>query len=198
MTERAQSDLAYIRELMSETRRAACISGGYFIVWGVVVSAGLLLTWLQVVGVLPYAPYATWVPCMILGMLGNVILVRRDRREPVQSYAGRLVGMVWVALGITQLLFFFVGLGQGALPGAYLPAVFGGLIAVGIFLTGILAGLGWLRNMAFGWWLGSLAMFIWPGETAILLMGVLLLLFYVLPGVLLIRMRHHRLDAVGA
>lgn len=198
MSTHAQEDLAYIRELMAETRRAASVSGGYFIVWGLVVGAGLFATWLQVVGVLPYAPFVTWIPCIALGMLGNYFLVRRDMRQPVQSHAGRLIGMVWMGLGITQLIFFFVGLGVGALPGTFLPAIFASLIATGIFLTGVLAGLGWLRNLAFGWWSGSLVMFVWPGEYAILLMGALLLVLYVLPGVALTRMNRQRPDGVGA
>ncbi|MGD8176337.1 hypothetical protein [Marinimicrobium sp. ARAG 43.8] len=194
MSDNVREDLTYIRELMAGTRRAASISGGYFIVWGVATGVGLVLTWLQVVGVLPYRPMMTWVPCIAFGMIGNLLLIRRDIRRPVQSYAGRLVGMVWVAVGVTQLIYFFAGLGTHTLPGQVLPAVFSALIGTGLFLTGVLAGLGWLRNLALGWWLGSLVMFLWPGEYAILLMGVLLLLCYVLPGVVLIRMQHRRDD----
>lgn len=198
MSHKAQQDLAYIREMMVETRRAATVSGGYFIVWGLATGLGLMFTWLQVVGLLPYKPFLTWVPCLSLGMLANVYLVRRDMRQPTQSKAGHLVGMVWVGLGVTQLIFFFAGLGVDALPGPVLPGVFASLIGIGMFLTGVLAGLGWLRNTAFGWWLGSVLMFVWPGEFAILLMGVLLLVFYVLPGVALIRLRNPRIDEAEA
>lgn len=192
MKNNAQNDLAYIRELMVDTRRAASVSGGYFILWGLVVGVGLFATWLQVKGVLPYQPLLTWGPCIALGVLGNFFLVRRDMREPVQLPAGRLIGMVWAAVGVTQLIFFFAGLGMNHLPGEQMPAIFASLIGTGMFLTGVLASLSWLRNMAFGWWLGSLVMFIWPGEHVILLMGLMLLVFYVLPGVMLIRMKQPR------
>lgn len=196
MNNNAENDLAYIRELMVDTRRAASVSGGYFILWGLVVGAGLFLTWLQVKGVLPYRPLLTWGPCIALGILGNFFLARRDMREPVQLPAGRLIGMVWAAIGVTQLIFFFAGLGMNNLPGEQLPAIFASLIGTGLFLTGVLASLNWLRNMAFGWWLGSLVMFIWPGEHVILLMGFMLLVFYVLPGIVLIRMKQTRTTGV--
>lgn len=189
MSNKAQSDLAYIRELMVDTRRAAGVSGAYFILWGVLVGLGLLATWLQVIGVLPYKPLLTWGPVIALGILGNILLMRREMQEPVQTPAGRLIGMVWVAVGVTQLIFFYAGLGTGALPGEQMPAVFSSLIGTGLFLTGVLACLGWLRNMAFGWWAGSLLMFLWPGEHVIALMGLMLLVFYVLPGIVLIRMK---------
>jgi hypothetical protein len=189
MSHKAQEDLAYIKALMLETRRAASVSGGYFIIWGLAVGLGLALTWWQVVGDVPYQPFLTWVPCLLVAMVANVYWVRRDQRQATQGRAGYLVGMIWAGLGVTQLIFFFAGFGVGALPGAILPAVFASLIGTGMFLTGVLAGLGWLRNTALGWWLGSVLMFVWPGQHAILLMGVLLLLLYVLPGVVLIRLR---------
>lgn len=189
MSHKAQEDLAYIRALMLETRRAASVSGGYFIIWGLAVGLGLALTWLQVAGDLHYQPFLTWVPCLALAMVANVYWVCRDQRQATQGKAGYLVGMIWAGLGVTQLIVFFAGFGVGALPGAILPAVFSSLIGTGMFLTGVLAGLGWLRNTSLGWWLGSVLMFVWPGENAILLMGALLLLLYVVPGVVLIRLR---------
>lgn len=189
MSHDSESDLAYIRQMMAETRRAACLSGGYFIVWGLAVGAALLATWLQLRGPMEYQPLLTWSLCFAVGIAGNAYFIRQDSRDPVQTPAGRMIGMVWTAMGITMLIFFYAGLGAGALPGEHLPAVFSSLVGSGVFLTGVLAGLPWLRNLAFGWWLGSLVMFVWPGTYVILLMGLMLLGLYVVPGIVLIRMK---------
>ncbi len=193
----AKTDLAYIRELMLDTRRAACLSGGYFIVWGIAVGAALLVTWLQLTQGWTQTPFITWTACFVLGSLGNLYLVRQEMREPVQAPAGRLIGMVWVALGITQLILFFAGLGTGAIPGQHMPALFCALIGTGVFLTGVLAGYPWLRNLAFGWWLGSVVMFVWPGMYVLLLMSLMLLVLYVVPGTVLIRMKQRHQAAAG-
>lgn len=192
MSTDARNELAYIRELMLDTRRAASQSGGYFIVWGLAVGLALFATWLQLQGLMPYSPMITWSACFVAGILGNLYFMRQDAREPVQMPAGRLIAMVWLALGVTQLIFFYAGLGAGALPGEPLPAIFSSLIGSGLFLNGVLAGLPWLRNTAIGWWLGSLVMFIWPGDHVLLIMGALLVVFYVLPGIVLVRMKREQ------
>ena len=188
----ARNDLAYIRELMLDTRHAACLSGGYFIVWGLATGGALFATWLQLIGVLPYSPMITWGLCFLVGSAGTLYLVREDRREPVQAPAGRLIGMVWVALGVTQLVVFFAGLGTHALPGEHMPALFSALVGTGVFLTGVLAGLGWLRNLAIGWWAGSTLMFLWPGLHVLLIMGLMLFVLSVVSGIVLVRMKHRR------
>ncbi len=194
----AKKDLAYIRELMVDTRRAAGLSGGYFILWGLIVGVALFATWLQVVEVLPYKPLLTWGPCFVIGILGNLYLIRRDIQAPVQMPAGRLIAMVWVSVGVTQLIFFYAGLSADGIPGQHMPAIFASLIGSGLFLTGVLASLGWVRNLAFGWWTGSLVMFVWPGDHVILLMGLMLLVLYVLPGVVLARMKQQQTEVTGA
>ncbi|WP_341938587.1 hypothetical protein [Marinimicrobium sp. C2-29] len=183
----AQEDLAYIRDLMDDTRRAAGLSGGYFVLWGLVVGIGLLVTWLQVIGLLPYRPLLTWGPCLALGILGHFILAWRDKHRPAQSRAGRLVGTVWLALGVTQLIFFVASLGFNTLPGIYMPGIVSSLLGSGIFITGVLAGIPWLRWVGVAWWLGAFSMFAWPGDHVSLLMGALLLVLYVVPGLVLIR-----------
>lgn len=183
----AHEDLAYIRDLMDDTRRAAGLSGGYFVLWGLVVGIALVATWLQVVGFLPYRPLLTWVPCLALGALGQAVLVWRDMGRPVKSRSGRLVGAVWMALGVTQSILLVAFLGFNTLPGHYMPGIFSSLLGSGIFITGVLAGIPWLRYLGVAWWLGAFSMFAWPGDHVSLLMGGLLLVFYVVPGLVLIR-----------
>lgn len=183
----ARADLAYIRRLMEDTRQATYVSGGYFIVWGIVIGAGLLMTWLQLTGRMPVMPMLSWSACLAVGGIGTFFLVREEQRQPVETPAGRLIGMVWGSVGISMLIIFFVGTGTGALSGSLMPPLSSTFVGTAVFLTGMLAGLNWVRNLAFGWWLGAAAMFAWPGLHVLLLMGLMLLVLYVIPGVILIR-----------
>lgn len=185
--EEARADLTYIRRMMEDTRQATYVSGGYFIVWGIVIGVGLLLTWLQLTGYMPLMPMTSWAACLVAGGIGTGFLVHAEKRRPVEIPAGRLVGLVWMSVGISMLIVFFVGTGTGALSGSLMPAISSTFIGTAVFLTGTLAGLAWVRNLALGWWLGAAAMFAWPGLHVLLLMGVMLFALYVIPGVILIR-----------
>lgn len=184
-----RADLAYIRQLMADTRQATYVSGGYFIVWGIAIGLGLLLTWLQLTGRMPMMPMASWTGCLVLGSIGTFFLVREEKNQPVQTPAGRLIGMVWMSVGISMLIIFFVGVGTGAMNGSLMTPVSSTLVGTAVFLTGTLASLNWVRNLALGWWLGAAAMFAWPGLHVLLMMGIMLFVLYVIPGVILIRQK---------
>lgn len=197
MTTDPHSDLAYIRRVMEDTRRAVYVHGGYFIVWGVVIGLGLIGTWLTATGQWSVAPMAYWTACLALGGIGMLLLIRAERREPVEAPAGRLIGMVWISMGISMLIIFFIGVGSGHLGGQHMSALSSALVGGAVFMTGTLAGLAWLRNLSFGWWAGSAVMFAWPGLYVLLLMGVMLFAFYVVPGVILIRMKRTARGGAG-
>lgn len=184
--ESAKTDLAYIRQLMEDTRKATRLGGGYFIVWGLATGLGLFMTWLTATHYWTISPFVYWAGCMMLGSLGTYLLVRREQREPVEPAAGKLIGMVWMSMGITMSIIFFVGVGTGALDPQHLSALACALLGGSVFITGFLSGQKWLRNLAFGWWAGSVVMFVWPGIHVLLLMGLLLVALYVIPGVILL------------
>lgn len=184
-----RADLAHIRRLMEDTRRATVVGGGYFIAWGIAIGLGLLVTWLRVAGHWEVPPFGSWIACLALGGIATCWLVQREKRDPVQAPGGRLIGLVWLAMGISVLVLFFAGVGSGNLDGRLMPALSSVLVGGAVFLTGMLSGLNWLRNLAAAWWLGATAMLLWPGPHVLLLMGAMLLALYVIPGIVLIRMR---------
>ena len=186
----AKSDLAYIRQIMAETRQVTYLSGEYFVVWGLVIGLGVLGTWGQVVGYWAMSPFLIWSLAYVLGIVVTLFLVRQECRKPVEAPAGKLVGMLWASLGVSMMINFFVGVGSGALDGQHMSGIASSLVGAAVFLTGALSGIIWLRNLAAGWWVGAAVMFIWPGEHVFLLMGFMLLALHVVPGIILIRIRH--------
>lgn len=188
-TDDARADLAYIRQLMADTRQAAYVSGGYFIVWGIVIGLGLIGSWFTATGAWTLSPMLYWAVCLALGGIGTFFLVRAELREPVEAPAGRLIGMVWMSMGISMLIIFFIGVGSGNLAGHHMSPLSSALVGGAVFMTGTLAGINWLRNLSLGWWAGAAVMFAWPGLYTLLLMGVMLFALYVVPGLILIRMK---------
>lgn len=183
-----QEDLAYIRQVMEQTRRFTLVSGSYMIVWGVLISLGLVcdLWQLQTGRRLPDG--LIWLGLIAVGWAATFWLKRRESRyEPVASYAGRLIGLIWLACGVAMTTAFTIGTMTGAIPGS----ADGGLMAlfcgIGVLMTGVLTDMRWFRNLALAWWLGAVAMLVWHGVPAMWISIVLLLGLFALPGVILNR-----------
>jgi len=187
-TESAREELAYLRQLIEDTRQATYVSGQYFIVWGVVVGLGLVATWLGLRGELPVSIFLAWVICMAAGGLGTFLLVRAEQRQPVQTHASHVIGMVWMTMGISMMVLFFAGAATGRVDGHLMLPLSCLLIAGPFYVTGLLSRLRWMQFLAFAWWVGAAVMFLWPGMYNLLMMGALLFALYVVPGVILIRM----------
>lgn len=191
-TENARNDLAYIREVMSQTRRFTAMSGNQLILWGLLIGLGCLSIWLLVGG--PHAGVLgpIWLTIGIGGGLFSAWLGRYEqRRAGLASWAGRLVGNVWLACGMGYVLLLFVGPMFGPLPHETGTGLAAAITGIGIFLTGTLSGIGWLRNTAWIWWLAAGFMLVRPGLYTLPLFCLLLLFLYVVPGILL-SLRHRR------
>lgn len=193
-TDKAREDLAYIRELMAETRQATYVGGAYFIVWGLAIGLGLLFTWLFVSKTLPlpFSGKATMMVTWAVAVgLGGVAMwwwpIRREQRMPVQSAGSRLIGLTWAAVGTSLMIVFFVGVGANSLPGYLMNPLSALFIGIGMFMTGTLAGLGWIRNLAFGWWFGGAVMLAAPGLWNLWMMALMLFALYLVPGIVLSR-----------
>jgi hypothetical protein len=114
----------------------------------------------------------------------------RQRRQAtaVRNQVNRQIGAVWFAVGMPMLLLFFVGQSYEVLRPQAIPATAAALLGTGIYLTGTLAKINWLRNLAFVWWLASIALMLVRGATVFLVYAVLVFALYVLPGIKLYRM----------
>lgn len=183
----ALQDLAYIRQVMEQTRRYTAAKGVFFVVWGVTVSVALLLTWLQITGVLGGTNIMIWLGTLPIGWALTMYFAWRQQRESAVPHHAFLIGMNWTAIGIAMGVAYFVGvpmqtIGYQAVPG--LSALF---VGVGIFNTAHLSGIRWLAVVGVVWLLGGGVMLAWPGLHTLLLMAVLLVLGQIVPGLILMR-----------
>ncbi len=183
-----REDLAYIRQVMEQTRRYTQLSGNYLIAWGVLVSIGLACNGVveQTGTRLPLA--AIWLGLIALGWGYSFWNNRREaRRAPVSGYAAHVVSRLWIACGAAMTTAFLVGGWSGALAGAASGGLSALFIGIGVFMTGVLGGMAWFRNLAFGWWAGAIGMFLWHGTAALWLSLALLIALLVVPGIILNR-----------
>lgn len=189
----AQQDLAFIRELMQSARQATYMSGAFFIIWGLAAGVGLFGTWLLVGQklTLPFdsgiATFWLWMVVDVVACMGTVMVIDRNSKRAVANPAGRLIGLGWFAVAMGLVIIAIVGAGSRNISADVMCGVSSLFIGIGVFNAGLLAGMKWVRNLAFGWWLGGAIMLASPGLWNLWFMALLLLLLCFIPGVMLSR-----------
>lgn len=187
MTEtQAAEDLAFIRKIMDESRSFAEVGGQYFVIWGMATGTAMLLTWAMVQGLVPgsaAAIYGLWVVALFAATGLSIWRGREERREPVVHPVNRQIGAVWFAIGMPMMLLFFVGQPYGLVKAFAIPSTAAALLGSGIYLTGSLAKINWLRNLAVVWWLASIGLMLVRGPAVFLCYAILIFALYVVPGI---------------
>lgn len=200
MAQRAADDLALIRQLMEEGRRAVVDRGKHFMIWGGVSAVGLAGTYLSVVGWLGVGPQWVWVPLVVVGWVLSAVVGRRDaRRLRVQTAGARLLARSWLGTGVVLTLVAASGLFGGVVSHLALPGLVSVVMGGAVLATSELTGEGWLVWAAAGWWAGGGLMLFVPGLYTLGLMAAMVIALMVVPGVVLYdRTRARDTSAEGA
>jgi hypothetical protein len=180
-----QNDLALIRRLMDEGQRAVRGDGTHFIGWGLAAAVGLVLTDLAITGRVGISVGWVWVIVLLCGW-GFSLWAGWTAHETarVSTAAGRLLTGSWAGTGIGLTLLVALSLSRGVVPPAALSGIVAVLLGTGFFASSFLIG-SWMTYLAIAWWSGGAALLVWPTRHAPLVLGAMLLLFQVLPGVAL-------------
>ena len=188
-TSQAQQDLAFIRQIMDESRTFATVGGNHFIIWGSVLGLALFGTWGVASGHLSLPVGPIWLVCIGSGWALTYRFIRQQKVQAATLHpSARLIGGSWRALGIAMTLTFFLGTYRGSISIAAIPGLAAAFTGAGIYINGMLARIPWLRNLAYLWWASAAAMLIWTGAGTYALMAALMIALYVIPGFVLNRM----------
>jgi hypothetical protein len=192
----AQQELAFIKKVIQDSRRAAVDNGIDYIVWGLLVSLGMFATvLLERLGVRGTAYLILWIAVMGGGWAFSLARhLRAQSIERVHSLAGTILNTLWLGCGIViMILIFMGGPVMKASPSPYIAAVLG----IGFLVSGVLLDFVYFKLSAVCWWLGSAAMFCLNSPWArsmnlyalgdILLFGIMMIPFQVVPGIILYR-----------
>lgn len=190
-------DLAMIRRLMEQSRGVIRGGAGHYLLWGALVTAGLLTTWASVQGFVQIGVAWIWPVAIGAGWAGSMYLsYRQDRDAPVTTTAGRVMSGIWIGAGVTMTLLGFLGMASGAFEPSGMMAGLSAVMGTAYFATGALHENRWPRLVAGGWWAGSVALFLWPGVHALLVMAGLMVAFHLVPGLVAYR-SSRRASAAG-
>jgi hypothetical protein len=188
-----EQEIAFIKKVMQDSRKIFFMGGSEFIFWGIIIVICLIYTYFSYYhfdfhSADPSLRVETvWGIFVTIGILGNIFIFKKKRSGPkVSSFAGKLIGITWLAVGIAMMLVGFVGsFISGAIHGVFISPLMCSFLGASYMLTGVIAGKKWLSYLSIGWWTGAIIMFFYPGLQAVLIMAVMMILFQILPGIIL-------------
>jgi hypothetical protein len=143
-----------------------------------------------------------WLGLSAVGWL-YIALYKRDldTKSSNRTFAGKMIGTLWGATGIAISLLVFmtmitrvIGTEEIVSPLALCPLV-SLMIGAAYFISGVIYGLPWVRNLSIAWWAGAVGMFLWPSVHILGLYCLLIVAFQIIPGIILYRNSKKELQA---
>ncbi len=180
----AQQDLAFIKQVIEDSRKNASGLGDHMMVWGIITSIGMIvsyiLTQVQIGG---NTEWIHWALLIAGGWTFELIYKRKvESKKPVLTYADKVANGLWCSFGISMTILGFIGIYTGGISIKYLSPIFCCLLAVGFFTSGFIYDAKWMRHNAMGYWIGALIMFFITGTYHLLLMAAMTIGYMVIPG----------------
>ncbi len=181
----AQSDLAFIKKVMEDSRKRLEESGLPYIIWGALSILGTGLTYgavfLELWAAIPWI----WVGFGLVGGMATFIYMRIHRRNSPRTFADGLYAVVWAGVLLFFLVIgiclFIIRLFDLRL----IMAITAGGMGLAYFVSSAISRNRWVFAFSFAWWAGSIVMALIDGFYAPLLLSGLVLACELVPGIVL-------------
>ncbi|HMS65564.1 MAG TPA: hypothetical protein PKD83_09965 [Ignavibacteria bacterium] len=184
---KAEIELTVIKKIMEDSRRINIDNGIHYIFWGVLVTIALLINYIMLL-TNTNANYIgmIWFILMISGAIIDMLIGRKQSRTAkVHTYAGSILGSLWLASGIAMFMFGFLGTMTKAYNPIFISPIISVSLGISYFTSGAIQQINWLRNISFGWWIGAAIMFIFPSIHTLLIFAIMMICLQVIPGIML-------------
>ena len=188
-SKQAEIELSVIKQIMLDSRKIVLDNGKQLIFWGVLVTLAILINYLMILYHTEgkYMGYM-WLVLMVGGAIVSTILEIKDvKKLKVKTFAGKMLGSLWISSGIAMFMFGFVGTFSGAYSPIFICPIISTVLGVSYFTSGAIQQIKWLQMLALGWWAGAIVMFVFPSIHTLLIYGLMMLLFQTVPGIILYR-----------
>jgi hypothetical protein len=185
----AEIEISTIKKIMEDSRRIAVYNGRHYIFWGVLVSVALFANYIMVLMniSLNYQGFM-WFILMLGGALTGTIMEKIEHRQKAaRTFAGKLLSTLWFASGIAMFMFGFLGTVVKAYDPVFICPIIFTVLGVSYFASGEIQQTSWFKFLSFGWWIGAVLLFIFPGIHTLLISGIMMIGLQTIPGIILYR-----------
>jgi len=180
----AQENLAYIKQIMNDTRRSQNDNGIISIVWGILVTLGQIGNYVLTETRIWNGFMWLWLGIGLTGWLFVYIETRAKKEQTVRTFASKILASLWVSAGISMTVIGFGAASSGLVNGYAINPLISTVLGGTYYVTGLLNGKKLDQKLSYGWWLGAVVMFMLPGPFSFLLFAFMMVLFQVIPGIL--------------
>ncbi len=179
----ALEEIKFIKNIITDSRRSFVENGKGFIVWGILVFVGLVITYISVK--LKFSINYIWVILIALGWIYSTVSnIRARKKRRTITFNQKILNAVWISAGISMTLVGFIPTYLGIFDPVYINPMLSVILGMAFFVSGFLYSYKKITYLAFGWWLGAIYMFIFPTLETLLIMSGMILLFQIVPGIL--------------
>lgn len=196
------SEIAYVKTLAEEGRNAPLVGGVLYVIWGAVIGAAAMLTYLRIIDVIKIefvGDLGFWIGALAIGWGASFLIGRRRGLKPgALTIGNRTATSAWFAVGIYVSIFWIaavlfrghfasVGIDPRTIFGLMFPIAFG-LYGIAFYATATAARLDWMRGFALAAWIFSIASLYFINDARHFLIGAAgSFICAVLPGLILMR-----------
>jgi hypothetical protein len=184
--QQAELEINMIKQIIDDSKKIVIDDGKGFIIWGVLIVIGLLGTYFFIP--LRLYEYISWLWITVIGIgwvYTIIIHAVKDHKKKVKTFAGKILGALWFSCGVSMTIVGFIGTGSGSYGAYTISPLMSVILGIAYFVTGIIYGRAWVRNLAIGWWIGAIVTFIWTGMYSLLVFAVMMIMLQVIPGIIL-------------
>jgi hypothetical protein len=184
--QQAELEINMIKQIIDDSKKIVVDDGKGFIIWGVLIVIGLLGTYFFIPLRLYEYISLLWIAVIGIGWVYTIIIhAVKDHKKKVKTFAGKILGALWFSCGVSMTIVGFVGTGTGSYGAYTISPLMSVILGIAYFVTGIIYGRAWVRNLAIGWWIGAIVTFIWTGMYSLLVFAVMMIALQVIPGIIL-------------
>jgi hypothetical protein len=184
--QQAELEINMIKKIMDDSRKIVIDDGKGYIIWGILIVIGLLGTYFSILYRTYHYIMWLWIVAIGAGWVYTIIVqAKRGHKKKAQTLAGKILGALWFSCGIAMTMIGFLGTASGAIGAYTISPMMAVILGIAYFVTGVIYGQGWLRNLSIGWWLGAVITFIWSGMNSLLVFVFMMAALQILPGIIL-------------
>jgi len=183
---KAMEEITFIKKVITDSQQIFVNNGRQYILWSSLAILGILLKYINDLTKISISALWIWIPILFIGWLSTFILKKRFYKElPAKTFVQKIFDGSWTALAVAFPILCLVGFYTHAIQPWAVPSVIATIFGCGYFITGILSDSLWIKLLAVCWWIFAIVMFLIPGEHSVPLLGLMLILFQLIPGILI-------------
>jgi len=181
---KAKEELEFIKKIIEDSRKDIVYNGMDYIFWGLIVAIGMIINYFMEILRYRFMHFFwIWVIIIAIGWTFSIFTYFvKGKKERKKTFSNKIVGSVWGACGIAMTICGFIGTLTNAINHNYISPTLCTIVGVGYYITGVIFENKWIKYFSFGWWIGSLIMYFYPGDYTMLLMAFMMICFQVIPG----------------